>query len=676
MTASLVLLLALQTPPAVRTADDPPAARPADAVPSFKGRTLTEWLADLNGTDEEKQRAALVAIMNLGPKAKAVVPDLRKLLLNKESNRRWDAAYALAAIGPDAKDALPDLYAVFREQPAGNYGAVPVLVDAIGSLGGASAETTRALILIDRIKGGGMVLPSSAYAHAAGPAVVGHVVDLCADKDASVRARAATCLGLWSVRGCRQPGFLTTVGDVAKRVPGALETLLTDGDITVRIAGAHALVQVSPESAAKALPIAVEALKTKEDGATTAAFILAPAAAEAFPALLPLLDDPATHDRTVSVISQLAVIPQTQKELKENPSARIRAGMAKSLGRRYTTAAAAIPALVAALKDADADVRFAAAEALVWVVVYNNPPAAAPALPVLCEALKPGNPERQQHAAELIARIGPAAKAAVPALKDALADRLRGVRARAALALVEVDRTEGPTAVPFLIEALAPGTGTARTAARVLATLGPAAAQAVPELVKLYTSDDRLLRLSAAEAAARIDPAQGPKAAEVILGLMTDKKAARQFRFQGPQALRRIGPPAKAAVAALCSLLGEKGFEPEELATAAVALDPEAATPAVEWIRKEIASDPENADRVAELLAEAGPNAKVLAPELTGLLKVKSQFVRQSAAKALGAIGPGAAVSVPALRAIERNDPDPEARKTAAAALAAIEAKK
>jgi HEAT repeat protein len=675
MTASLVLLLALQTPPAAPPADDHPATRTADAVPRINGRTLTEWLADLNGTDEQKQRAALTAITNLGPKAKAAVPDLRKLFLNKESHRRWDAAAALAAIGPEAKDALPDLYAVFREQPAADRGAVPVLVDAIGCLGGASAETTRALLLTDPIRCGGLVLPSSRYAYAAGPAVVGHVVDLCQDKDAKVRARAATCLGLWSVRPCRTPAFLTTVGDVAKRVPGALEKLLTDGDLDVRVAGAHALVQASPESAGKALPVAIEAMKTQKGGQSTAAFILAPVAAEAFPALLPLLDDPATHEGTVSVISHLSVIPQSEKGLKENPSARIRAGLAKSLGRRFTTAAAAAPALTAALKDADADVRFAAAEALVWVV-YNNPPSAAPALPVLCDALKPGDPQRQQRAAELIERIGPAGKTAVPALKCALADRLQPVRAQAALALVAVDRAEAPAAVMILTEALATDGGNARRAAEVLATLGPVAAPAVPELVKRFTSDYRPLRLTAAEAAARIDPAQGQKAAEVILGLMADKKAGRQFRFQGPQALRRIGPPAKAAAPALCALLKEKGFDTEDVATAAVALDPEAAAPAVEWLRKEIAGDPENADHLAALLAEAGANAKVLAPELTGLLKAKSQFTRRAAAEALGAIGPGAAASVAALRQVERSDPDPEARKAATAALAAIEGKK
>jgi HEAT repeat protein len=84
---------------------------------------------------------------------------------------------------------------------------------------------------------------------------------------------------------------------------------------------------------------------------------------------------------------------------------------------------------------------------------------------------------------------------------------------------------------------------------------------------------------------------------------------------------------------------------------------------------------PENADHVATLLAEAGANANVLTPELTGLLKAKSQFVRRAAVEALGAIGPSAAASVPALRHVGKTDPIPEVRKTAAAALSISEGK-
>ena len=58
--------------------------------------------------DEDNEAAAKV-LVKLGPKAKAVVPDLIKVLQGGDTSRRRQAAVVLGMIGPEAKAAVPAL---------------------------------------------------------------------------------------------------------------------------------------------------------------------------------------------------------------------------------------------------------------------------------------------------------------------------------------------------------------------------------------------------------------------------------------------------------------------------------------------------------------------------------------------------------------------------------------
>lgn len=91
---------------------------------------------------------------------------------------------------------------------------------------------------------------------------------------------------------------------------------------------------------------------------------------------------------------------------------------------------AAVPALVAALNDLDAQVRWEAAAAL-----HVIGPAAAEAVPALAEALKDQDAHIRSRAADALREIGPAAAEAVPALVVALKDQHIHVRTSAASAL-------------------------------------------------------------------------------------------------------------------------------------------------------------------------------------------------------------------------------------------------
>src|SRR5262245_53784297 len=103
MTTLLLLIIA------VSPTQKPQAAAEPDA------KQLAAWAADLSDKDFAKQNAARDALIKAGAKAAPIVPDLIKLLDEKNGKQlNWGMGHAvdiLAAIGPDAKEALPALMA-------------------------------------------------------------------------------------------------------------------------------------------------------------------------------------------------------------------------------------------------------------------------------------------------------------------------------------------------------------------------------------------------------------------------------------------------------------------------------------------------------------------------------------------------------------------------------------
>jgi len=97
----------------------------------------------------------------------------------------------------------------------------------------------------------------------------------------------------------------------------------------------------------------------------------------------------------------------------------------------------AVPALIAALGDAK--LRRFAAESLALIG-----PAAAEALPALNAALGDADQNVRLNAAEALAQIGPAAEEAGPALMAALGDADGDVRANAVKALSWIERPPLP----------------------------------------------------------------------------------------------------------------------------------------------------------------------------------------------------------------------------------------
>ena len=205
------------------------------------------------------------------------------------------------------------------------------------------------------------------------------------------------------------------------------------------------------------------------------------------------------------------------------------------------------------------------------------------------------------NAAKDLARLGPAAAAALPALDDALLSedsttalwarhaiaRITGEHARhmslltaglhnprifpgmAAAALIGFGEAAIP-AVPALIKNLTdPHPDNRWSAAFALASIGPAAEAAVPGLTGSLSDPDEKVRWYAAWAIGEIGPASAPAVSKLIECLNDFDDDVRGY---SARALGRIGGGAAGALQALNGLLSDDNAAVREEAAAAVAL--------------------------------------------------------------------------------------------------------
>lgn len=159
-------------------------------------------------------------------------------------------------------------------------------------------------------------------------------------------------------------------------------------------------------------------------------------------------------------------LPDLVRTLRsEAPADRLRA--AKDLGRLGWLARDAIPALAAAVSDADAKVREAAAQAIGQM--------GPEALPHLSGLLAHPDKYVRRHAVWAIGRLGPLARSSLVVLCESLRDADPRTASGAAQALGNMG-ADGADAVPALAEAMR-GTNIVlcRLAAKALSQIGPPA---------------------------------------------------------------------------------------------------------------------------------------------------------------------------------------------------------
>jgi hypothetical protein len=185
--------------------------------------------------------------------------------------------------------------------------------------------------------------------------------------------------------------------------------------------------------------------------------------------------------------------------LARHGSAAVRAECAAALGAAGPSARQAVSSLLAALADPSEFVRASAARALDRIGL------AADDVPGLASALASPDAYVAAFAAWTLGNMGASAQAAVPALARANARDDTNAVVSAALARI------GPAAagaVPALVADLLSSSDDRRwRAARTLGRIGPGAAPAVPQLAAALADANALVRVHAARALGRIGPA-------------------------------------------------------------------------------------------------------------------------------------------------------------------------
>lgn len=295
------------------------------------------------------------------------------------------------------------------------------------------------------------------------------------------------------------------------------------------------------------------------------------------------------------------------------------------IAQKRAEAKEAVPALIAALKDADPVVRQFVAYALGEIG-----PGAAEAASALALALDDGESPVRSAAAEALGAIGPAAKEHAPALTQRLSDSGDYVRIKAAFALWRIDPRRAGESAAVLAKELSSKDGFVRgTAAMRLGEMGKDAAPAVGALIQvLYSGKESSHRL-VAEALGEI----GPAAKDAIPILL--------------ERYRKTDTAEKVRLAILGALAAIAADEPEVAAVLWAAL-----------------TDQKTGPDAAHAIAKGG--SKVV-PILIGHVE-KSP----SAITALGGLGPAAKDAVPSLLRVARESRHDDVRRAAVRALQRI----
>jgi hypothetical protein len=254
----------------------------------------------------------------------------------------------------------------------------------------------------------------------------------------------------------------------------------------------------------------------------------------------------------------------------------------------------------------------------------------------------------------------------------ALADTRPGIAPHAAEALGVLGPDAPPEAVPALRDALKRSSADRIVLARTLGRMGPAAADAIPDLVNLLDDRDARfeaalalgairppdppvpalvnalrdsslpVRLAAADTLLRLDPAPGATVAPVLGALASSPYPG--ISLEAAAALRRIDPgKAKQALPALRGTArGEDGEQRLRAAVLLLEIDPDEVRTALPPLQDAL-RDPNVATRlqVLRLLAQAGPAARPCAPWVSRTLSDPYAEVRREATETLKKIAPG-----------------------------------
>jgi HEAT repeat protein len=481
--------------------------------------------------------------------------------------------------------------------------------------------------------------------------------------------------------------------DVGARAPGDAMERLKDPAPAVR---RQAVVALGKQKRESAVPALAQALRDKDEGVRGAAReALVRIGPKSFGALVDVLSCPEEASRTAALNALRRLAPAARKTLTKeqlttlaaalkDKSISVRVDTAKLLGELGTEAKAALAALFDAAGDssgtfANENVAEAAITAALRIAPECRPALVRAALPELIAALKG---DQAFAAAYAIAKLGPVARDAVPALAETLqADRgysdnvvlaLRDIGGEAIKPLgallknprMPLEKRDdvlwklggAETADEQLVSLLAdvlkdPEPRLRARAVQALGRLGFTARAATPALLgvlgdaELDTALEHRNDLLAATLA-RMKTAAVPG----LTAAVRDEQRPFLARFQALRALGRMGRTANAARPVLAAAMKDSNRALAVTAAGAYAQAGGDVAKALPVLRDGLRDDVPLVIKAAAFEVERlGPRASALVPDLQPLLKHRERDVRLLAARAVSVMGADARPAVPAL---------------------------
>jgi HEAT repeat protein len=589
--------------------------------------------------------------------------DLAERIASSDRTQRLEAIRQAARSGPGAKSAVPQLIAALdAEDLSVRYEAVHALA-AIGPHASAAVEPLTELLSDDLdLLQYAAVTALRQIADSGNPELLERLHKL-ASQGGTPDVRVAAARTLATLAG--EDGKSALQPDVVN----VLVEGLASADDHVSSDAIHGLAAAGGAATDSILPLLESKDETTRANAADALAILGLSAPSATPALIRSLDTAEGHSTRHLLRALAAVgsdpevaIPAVLKVLDQQSSDETRLTALRALGEFGAEAAPAVPSIVALLEGDD--------------------------------------PRMRMEAVETLGEIGPAASAAVPPLMQVLQGEDGLLTITAAHALSQIgEAAVGP------LRAMLSESGYQLLAATILGDIGPAAAGAVPELVRLIDAEDEDVRRAALLALAGIGPGAASAAERLLQALNTSDYPARAG---AAYALAHIG--AKEAVGDLQRIMAQSDDERLRMtaAWALVILDPETVDtdrilPALvaglddpwELVRRECVSalavlgprarstidrllplldDPDPLVRAETLVAlqRLGADVESLLPRLIEGLDDETSDTRYACAYVLGQLGENARPAVPRLKELlnHRREFD---RVVAAWALAKID---
>jgi HEAT repeat protein len=476
---------------------------------------LIQSLGDPNPTT---RMTAAEALGNMGPIAREAIPALARATRDPFLSARAAAIEALGGIGPFAEAAIPDLMSALMDgKTAPVYAA-----HALYRIGPAAVPPLIESLAVPDIEG-----RASAVLQKLGPVAVPALKRALDDQREPVRSAAATTLARIVPPAPRE---------VVKEPMTKLIADLNEPELQRRQRAIDAVGQRGAEAknavpalikllepGAVSLPLAVELQYGRQVRATHSHHVIValgrigPPAQAALPSLQRFLRDKELEIAAAEAIARISPAPgPPRREAIEilvrawRRGGEDRRAAMEAFDRLGPAAEDAIPALARAMPEAGAP------EALASIG-----PAATPAL---IEILRTGNRATQQDAMRALAKIGPAARDAVPLVAGLLPDPqaietlgaiggfeslIGELKARPDVKLVGPLVRAGEPAVPSLIDVLGhENARVRRLAAQILGAMRGKAAAAVPALTKAALGDpDRSVRDRAQRSLGEIGPA-------------------------------------------------------------------------------------------------------------------------------------------------------------------------